>query len=116
MKQMIIYLIRHSEQLKLNGNNRTNDSEQVKNEKIILSIDGEEKAKVLSANKELQNIEILFSSNYVRTIATAKYIAMKNNVEINIDERLGERKLRRFRNFEKTAEKINVMITQLSNY
>lgn len=83
-----IYLIRHSEQLKLKGENFSKDSSQVKNEKIPLSINGEALAQKLSNIEELKNINVLFSSNYVRAISTAKYIAEKNNIEINIDERL----------------------------
>ncbi len=86
--ETIIYLIRHSEQLKLKGKNFSNDSSQIKNEKIPLSINGEFLAQNLSNIEELKNIDVLFSSNYVRAISTAKYIAEKNNIEINIDERL----------------------------
>ncbi len=86
--ETIIYLIRHSEQLKLKGENFSNDSSQIKNEKIPLSIKGEFLAQSLSNIEELKNIDVLFSSNYVRAISTAKYIAEKNNIEINIDERL----------------------------
>ncbi len=86
--ETIIYLIRHSEQLKLKGKNFSNDSSQIKNEKIPLSINGEILAQNLSNIEELKNIDVLFSSNYVRAISTAKYIAEKNNIEINIDERL----------------------------
>lgn len=101
LKKTIIYLIRHSEQLRINGSYESSESEQLKNEKIILSIEGEKKAQVLSEREELNNIEVLYSSNYTRAISTAKYIASKNNIEINIDERLGERKLRRFKLFTK---------------
>jgi len=94
MKETIIYLIRHSEQLKMDSKYLSSEDEQIKNEKIILSIEGERKAKELSEREELKNIDVLYSSNYVRAIATAKYIANKNNLNINIDERLGERKLR----------------------
>ena len=88
-----LYLIRHSSQLRENGINNIEDDSQVINEKIILSIEGEEKAKRLSEIKELNNIDILWSSSYVRAKATAKYIAFKNNIEINIDNRLNERKI-----------------------
>ena len=101
LEKTIIYLIRHSEQLRINGSYESSESEQLKNEKIILSIEGEKKAQVLSEREELNNIEVLYSSNYTRAISTAKYIASKNNIEINIDERLGERKLRRFKLFTK---------------
>lgn len=86
--ETIIYLIRHSEQLKLKGENFSKDSSQIKNEKIPLSIIGETLAQNLSNIEELKNIDVLFSSSYVRAVSTAKYIAEKNNIEINIDERL----------------------------
>ena len=89
----IIYLIRHSEQLRETGINNTEDNLQIINEKIILSVEGEEKAKKISEIEELNNIDILWSSSYVRAKATAKYIAYKNNIDINIDNRLNERKL-----------------------
>ena len=41
---------------------------------------------------ELNNIDVLYSSHYARCIDTAKYIATKNDIMINIDSRLGERK------------------------
>ena len=89
-----IFLIRHSEQLKIKGENKTEDTEQLINEKIILSINGENLAQKMSQNEFLKGIDVLYSSNYVRAMSTAKYIAERNSIEINIDERLGERKLR----------------------
>ena len=68
-----------------------NDNLQIQNEKSCLSIDGEMLASKISKLDELQNIDILFSSNYVRTISTAKYIANENNLKINIISDLGER-------------------------
>ena len=93
MKETIIYLIRHSEQLKIDNKVVKNENSQIENEKIILSVEGENKAKKISELEELKDINILWCSNYVRAIATAKYIAEKNNIEINIDENFGERKL-----------------------
>ena len=78
---MDIFLIRHSEQLKLKGIKNVEESSQIENEKIILSIEGEKKAKEICKLKEL------------------------NNIDINIDERLNERKLRKFRKFKKNAKK-----------
>lgn len=94
-----IYLIRHSEQLKIKNKIIENEESQTSNEKIILSVEGERKAKEISKLKELSNIDILWSSNYVRAISTAKYIANQNHIEINIDENFNERKLRRFKKF-----------------
>ena len=86
-----VYLIRHSKPLKVN-NTLNNDSLQIQNEKSSLSIEGEQIAQEKLNRKEFENIDILFSSNYVRTIQTAKYISNKNNLEINIVSDLGERK------------------------
>ena len=86
-----VYLIRHSKPLKVN-NEFNNDNLQIQNEKSSLSIEGENIAKEKLNNKEFDNIDILFSSNYVRAIQTAKYLSAKNNIEINIISDLGERK------------------------
>lgn len=93
-KKTYIYLIRHSEQLKIESN--ISEDSQITNEKIILSIEGEKKAEEISKLEELKNIDVLWCSNYVRTISTAKYIVKENNIELNIDKNLGERKLRKF--------------------
>lgn len=47
----------------------------------------------MSNMNELKKIDVLWSSNYTRAISTAKYIANNNNIEINVDEKLNERKL-----------------------
>ena len=86
-----VYLIRHSKPLKVN-NEFNNDNLQIQNEKSSLSIEGENIAKEKLNNKEFDNIDILFSYNYVRAIQTAKYLSAKNNIEINIISDLGERK------------------------
>lgn len=87
-----IYLIRHSKSLKVN-NSLNSDNLQIQNEKQSLSIEGEQIAQKRLNNNELGNIDVLYASNYVRTIQTAKYIADKNNLNINIVSDLGERKL-----------------------
>ena len=86
-----IYLIRHSKPLKIN-NTFNIDNLQIQNEKQSLSIEGEQIAQDKLNNIEFDNIDIIFSSSYVRTIQTAKYLAEKNNLEINIVSSLGERK------------------------
>ncbi len=86
MKQ--IYVMRHSEPLKCN-NIENGDSLQVQNEKWTLTENGENIAKEKSKLEELQNFDIVFSSNYVRAIATAKYFSKD---KINIVESFGERK------------------------
>lgn len=108
----IIYLIRHSMQLRENGINNSFDDSQMINEKIILSVEGEEKAKTLSELDELQNIDIIYSSGYVRAKGTAKYIASKNNLDINIDNRLNERKLGNLEELKKLGNKYNHTFTE----
>ena len=99
-----VYLIRHSDQLKIENKIVKNEESQISNEKIILSVEGEKKAQEISKLKELNNIDILWSSNYVRAIATAKYIAEQNHIEINIDESFNERKLRRFKKIRRVGK------------
>ena len=92
MEKTIVYLIRHAEQCRDCYNFGNIQSE---NEKIILSVEGEKEAEELSNNSELLGINQIWSSSYSRAIGTAKYIAKKNNILINIDKRLNERMLRR---------------------
>jgi broad specificity phosphatase PhoE len=93
MDERIIYLIRHSDRFKGYGIINAQEEAQIRNEKYILSVDGEKKAKKLSKKSYLKSIDMLWSSNHVRAISTAKYIADENNIDINIDSRFGERKL-----------------------
>ena len=93
MGNTIIYLIRHAETTDENGIRNTNEDSQMINEKEILSVYGEEQSKRLSENVELNNIDVIWSSSYTRAKATAKYIANANNLPINLDSNLSERKL-----------------------
>ena len=93
MKNTIIYLIRHAETVNENGIRNTNENSQEINEKEILSVEGEEQAKILSENIELTNLDSIWSSYYTRAKATSKYIAERNNLPINLDSNLAERKL-----------------------
>lgn len=93
MKNTVIYLIRHAETVDENGIRNTNENSQMINEKEILSVIGEEQSRKLSEHEELRNIDMIWSSSYTRAKATAKYIAHKNNLPINIDFMLCERKL-----------------------
>lgn len=90
----IIYLIRHSQKLnnKILDNTNNHEYYQTRREKIILSIEGERRAKILSKINELKDIDIILSSNYVRTIQTAKYLAENRNILIQIDDNFNERK------------------------
>lgn len=91
----IVYLIRHSEKLDNKYINHYNNNEYYQNrrEKIVLSVEGEKKAELLSKEKEFEKIDCIYSSSYTRTIQTAKYFAERRNIIINIDERFNERKL-----------------------
>lgn len=88
-----VYLIRHSEQMKLNGIKNIEEDSQISNEKIVLTVKGEKLAKKLSKSKELKHVDEIWSSNYCRAISTAKYICEQNKLNLNVDSRLNERKL-----------------------
>ena len=64
----------------------------MENEKYILSVEGERKAKKKAKIDELKDISMVVSSNYVRAMATAKYICEENKRPLYIDEDFGERK------------------------
>ena len=93
MRDTIIYLIRHAETVQENGIRNTTENPQMINEKEILSVYGEKQSQKLSENIELSHIDSIWSSSYTRAKATAKYIASNNNLPINIDSNLNERKL-----------------------
>lgn len=88
-----IYLIRHSGPFVEIDNYVDNDnvlwSEFNKN--MILSPQGEEKAKNLCNVEELTNLNEIYASNSSRAIETAKYLAESNNIRIKLDERINER-------------------------
>ena len=70
-----------------------NDDFQSTIEKSFLSVSGEKKAYEMSKIPELQNLDAVYSSNYVKALETAKYIAQENNTIINVDDRLNERRI-----------------------
>lgn len=90
-----LYLIRHSVRMKRDDIETYNTTEPriIKEEKIILSSEGERRAELLSKEEELQNIDIVYTSNCVRTLQTAKYLMENQNLKANIDERLDERRV-----------------------
>lgn len=90
-----LYLIRHSVRMKRDDIETYNTTQPriIKEEKIILSSEGEKRAEILSKEEELQNIDVLYTSNCVRTLATAKYMMESQNLKANIDERLDERRV-----------------------
>ena len=90
-----IYLIRHSVRLKKDFIEEYNTTQEkiIKEEKIVLSSLGEERAKILSEKDELNNIDKIYCSNCVRTLQTAKYLMEKQDLKCTIDERLDERRV-----------------------
>ena len=87
-----IYLMRHSIALKDINNDYNDESLQLQNEKMPLSIEGEELAFNISKESELQNIDVVISSNYVRAMSTAKYISNINKLNLIVNSSFGERK------------------------
>ena len=79
----IVYISRHSKPLKI---------KELETDKWPLSDEGEIRAKKLSELSELSEIDSIYSSNYLRAISTAKYVADTNNILLNVDSRFGERK------------------------
>lgn len=90
-----LYLIRHSVRMKRNDieTYKTIQPRIIKEEKIILSSEGEKRAEILSKEKELQKIDAIYTSNCVRTLQTAKYMMESQNLKANIDDRLDERRV-----------------------
>ena len=62
------------------------------NRKYTLSIDGEKKSFLYSNLKELENLNMVVSSNYIRCISTAKYMAEKNKTNVVVDSSFDERR------------------------
>lgn len=88
-----IYLVRHSEPFKIHrGIEEVEEDILFANIKAPLSINGEKLAEIKSQNKEFENIDVVWSSDYVRTMSTAKYFAYGNNLKVNISDKFGERK------------------------
>ena len=89
-----VYLIRHSIRFNKDyiGQYNTYQNKTIRNEKVVLSSQGEKRAEILSNEEELQNLDVIYVSNCVRTLQTAKYIIEKQNLKVNIDERFDERR------------------------
>lgn len=90
-----IYLIRHS--VRFNDKNIeqyiSSQNRLLRNEKIVLSVQGEKRAQILSDEEELQNLDAVYVSNCVRTLQTAKYILEKQKLKVTIDDRFDERRV-----------------------
>ena len=90
-----IYLIRHSVRMPISNIESCNTYQNnvIRYEKIILNSEGEKRAKLLCEKSELQNIDVLYTSNCVRTLQTEKYMMELQKLKANIDERLDERRV-----------------------
>lgn len=93
--ETIVYLIRHSVRFSNSEieSYRTNQNDFIKREKIVLSVAGEKRSEILSNEKELQNIDVVYTSNCVRTLQTAKYLLEKQKLKVNIDDRFDEKRV-----------------------
>lgn len=89
-----IYLIRHSVRFKTKDIESYNTpyDKNIRDDKIILDVEGEERARTLSLEDEFKHIDKIYASDMVRSQATAKYFCSKFNLGLNIDSRLNERK------------------------
>lgn len=85
-----IYLINNSLTINNLGFPEKESLEQ-KREKRILSIEGEEESKKLVNAKYLENVQYIYASSYVMSIATAKYLAKHLELDIHIKSEIGER-------------------------
>ena len=81
-----VYLVRHSEPFKIHkGMEEVNESILFSNIKTPLSIDGEHFAESISNNLEFKDLDVVWSSNYVRAMSTAKYFVNENIFEIGYE-------------------------------
>ena len=81
-----IYLIRHSIPFKEHmGTKLVNDDLLSWNMKTPLSVKGEELSCEYFSKDEFRKVEVVFSSSYVRAMATAKYLAYQNDLLINVN-------------------------------
>lgn len=66
---------------------------EIKREKRLLSVEGEEQSAKLAFNKTLERVSTIYSSPFVMSIGTAKYLANKLKLNIEIKSEIGERKI-----------------------
>ncbi len=71
----------------------SDESLELKRERRPLSIDGEKEAQNLVLQDGFQEINVIYSSGYASAISTAKYVAEKLELDINVDNKLNERKI-----------------------
>lgn len=112
----IVYLVRHSEPFKKHkGIEIVNESLLFSNIKTPLSVYGEKLAEKISMNDHFKNLDVIWSSDYVRSMATAKYFAENNNLKVNISDQFGERK-HGVNSWEELPEDFEIKQFQDENY
>ena len=88
-----IYLIRHSAKYdvyKKIGKFNSDEENLTQYKNRTLSIEGEKRAEILGQEPELQNLDAVYCSTYIRSIETAKYLSEPQNLCLNIDKRFDE--------------------------
>ena len=85
-----IYLINNS-YIMSNLNFDNNEPLKSRREKRILSIDGERESEILAKESFLEGVSAIYSSPYVMSIGTAKYLAKNLTLDIMINPSIGER-------------------------
>ena len=86
-----IFLINNS--LTMNVSLPDSETLESRREKRILSIDGEKESKNLSKSNLLKNVNVIYSSPFVMSIGTAKYLANTLDLDIIVSPEIGERKV-----------------------
>ena len=56
------------------------DDKDIRDEKTMLSVTGEKRAEILCSKEEFNNIDVVFASNMVRSMQTAKYLCYNQNL------------------------------------
>lgn len=78
-----IYLIRHSAKYdvyKKIGKFNSDEDNLTQYKNRTLSIEGEKRAEILGQEPELQNLDAVYCSTYIRSIETAKYLSEPQNL------------------------------------
>jgi len=65
-------------------------NENEKKENIPLSFKGEKKASELLKIEELKKITAIYTSSFISSISSAKYLSEEKNIPIYIDERFND--------------------------
>ena len=91
----VLYLIRHSVKYEKKDYETYNakDDTFLRDEKTILSVEGEKRAEKLCKKHTFDKVDKIYASSMVRSIQTAKYLSTRLGLPINVDSRLNERRV-----------------------